>query len=141
MKTLPFIAAALVLPALALAQERTAGQSTGAQVNWSVLRNQIDLVSSQNKALAATISKLQACNAKEMLYAPAKSGADANGCVNARVLRWVAMHKGGRGHPSCIRDAGEVCTEAGKICGTEVTVTEFGHNGFTRSSFGYLRCE
>lgn len=82
MKTLPILAAALVLPAIAIGQERTAGQAYDAQVNWSTLKSSIDLVSSQNKILAATLDKVTGCNKKKMIYAPGDSAADADGCAD-----------------------------------------------------------
>lgn len=50
--------AALAAPG-AHAQERTAGQTYDAQVNWSALATKIDAVSAQNKALAASMKTLQ----------------------------------------------------------------------------------
>jgi outer membrane murein-binding lipoprotein Lpp len=44
---------------VALAQERTAGQAHDAQVNWSTLSTKIDEVNTQNKAIAASVTKLQ----------------------------------------------------------------------------------
>jgi hypothetical protein len=79
--TLPLIAAAMVLPVIAAAQERTAGQAMDAQINWAALKNSIDLVSNQNKAIAALLDRMQACNALKMIYAPG-NGADANGCIS-----------------------------------------------------------
>jgi len=80
-KSLPLLAAAMVLATAAHGQERTAGQANDAQVNWSALKSSIDLVSSQNKAIAATVDKMTACSAKHMVYAPGTTGADYDGCA------------------------------------------------------------
>jgi|GEM_PF-3303650 len=82
MKTLPLIATALLVATAAHAQERSAGQTYDAQTNWSALSGKIDAVINQNKLLATTIDKMNACNAKKMVYAPADAKADAGGCVN-----------------------------------------------------------
>ena len=82
MKSLIFPLAALVaVTTPALAQERTAGRSYDAQVNWAALQNGINQVSSQNKVLAGIIDKMQACNATRKIYAPADPDKDADGCV------------------------------------------------------------
>lgn len=80
---LPLMAAALLLAmAPAHAQERSAGQSYDAQTNWAALNGKIETVINQNKLLATTIDRMNACNAAEMLYNPASPKADAKGCVN-----------------------------------------------------------
>lgn len=75
------VAASLILATGAFAQERTAGQAYDSQVNWAALRSQIDLVSTQNKVLAAMLDKFTACSNKKAIYAPAQPGHDADGCV------------------------------------------------------------
>lgn len=78
-----FLAVCVLLAAAPLhAQERTAGQSYDAQVNWSALKSRIDLVNTQNKVLASTLDKVMACNTGGKLYAPADAAADAQGCVS-----------------------------------------------------------
>lgn len=71
----------VLLPAVTMAQERSAGQAYDAQVNWAALNNKIDLVSNQNKVLTSTIAKFQACNLKKRIYIPTDTAADADGCV------------------------------------------------------------
>jgi hypothetical protein len=77
-----------VLAAAAHAQERTAGQAYDAQVNWASLKNSIDLVSTQNKAMAAAVEvisdKLDAMSGK--IDAIARCGSqkklwNGSGCV------------------------------------------------------------
>lgn len=63
------------------AQERTSAQGYDAQINWSTLSNQINLLKTQNGALASTIGKMQTCAAKNALYKPSDPKKDADGCV------------------------------------------------------------
>lgn len=82
MKTTFFLLMALLaLPLAAIAQERSAGQANDAQVNWAALKNSIDLVSSQNKALAATVDKLMTCNRKGLVYNPSAASVDSDECA------------------------------------------------------------
>lgn len=83
----PLVIAAVLLPVAATAQERTAGQAYDAQVNWASLKGMFDRVDAQNKILAATITKMQACAAKDALYKPGDSAADADGCVGTGGLK------------------------------------------------------
>ena len=81
MKTL-LLAAALVLPVLAHAQDRTAGQAFDAQVNWESLKAMFDKVDTQNKILAAAVTTMQTCNLKKMLFVgTAQAGAASDGCA------------------------------------------------------------
>lgn len=80
---LSLLVAALLLAGAAWAQERTAGQAYDAQVNWASLKNSIDLVNTQNKAIAATVTAISAkldaiaaCGARQQLW-------DGAGCVDA----------------------------------------------------------
>lgn len=74
--------AMLAVAVSAHAQERTAGQSHDAQVNWEVLTTRLDALDTQNKALASTLTKMQACNSSKKVYAPSDPTKDANGCVS-----------------------------------------------------------
>jgi len=75
MKSLVFLGILALLPAAAMAQERSAGQSYDAQTNWSALKASIDALVNQNKMIAATIDSLgdkvnaiAACSAQQKLW-------------------------------------------------------------------------
>jgi hypothetical protein len=81
---LPLMAVMMVAIAGALqAQERVAGQTVDAQVNWETITNKLNVVNSQNQALASTITKMQVCSAAKMFYAPSDPAKDGNDCVSA----------------------------------------------------------
>jgi len=98
LKLLPLFASALVLTAPTLAQERTAGQGNDAQINWSLLSNQMDLLKTQNQSLATALEEVQKklagydqCSAKGKIYAPGQTGADADGCLAPESISEVGL--------------------------------------------------
>jgi hypothetical protein len=114
MKTLGLVLACTVLVTAASAQERSAGQANDAQVNYSALSNQISAVNTQNQILAATLTKIQTCNAKAMIFiGVGKTGADTDGCKSpATQLSGCYQRAGWYGaHVAC--DTNEVVT---KVC-------------------------
>jgi hypothetical protein len=62
------LAACTLLVAVATAQERAAGQTQDAQLNWSTLSNQFTQVDTQNKALATTVTAIINCNKQGKMW-------------------------------------------------------------------------
>ena len=90
MKHAFFILLAMGLALPLHAQERSAGQSYDAQVNYGALSAKLDALISQNRIIAGTIdslndkvTKVTTCGAKSMFYAPSSTtpAPDADGCV------------------------------------------------------------
>lgn len=97
----PLIIAALALPVAVLAQERTAGQAYDAQVNWASLKSSIDMVSNQNKAIAATVTAIgekldaiEACGKQGKIW-NGSGCADAGGDLEVGTFSETNVYGGG----------------------------------------------
>jgi len=96
------LTALLLATSAAWAQERTAGQGNDAQINWSLLSNQLDLLKTQNQSLATALQDLQKkmadydlCGAKGKIYAPGHPDADADKCLKPTGINQAAVVTGG----------------------------------------------
>lgn len=76
---------------LVLAQEVTASGSLQTEASWSALRSMIEKTSGDLQIMRTDLTAIRTCNAKGMLYAPASSNADGNGCtsIGSKRLRLI----------------------------------------------------
>jgi type II secretory pathway pseudopilin PulG len=144
MKTfLSMMAMAALLAVPAAAQERSAAQNNDAQVNWSALRTQIDLVSNQNKALAGTIDAMRICEMKKMMWVPGDASGDSDKCVIAKSKAALSCRVvvGTGSSPSYVStamcNADEFVTGGGGIANqsaTPICTTAPGRSGFLHNN-------
>lgn len=91
------VAAVMILPVLATAQERSAMGAIDTQVTWSALRTMVDAANTKSDAVNARMDQVVVCGKKGMVYAPGATSADGDGCLSAG---------GGKG---CVMDVVAVC--------------------------------
>lgn len=70
----------------AFAQERAAGGTTETQMTWSALKSAVDTARTESKAAHDRIDQIELCNKKSMDYAPKVTGADADGCIDNKLI-------------------------------------------------------
>lgn len=75
--------AALALPLLAVAQERTAGGNLQTEATWTALKNATDQANGNAKMALSLAEAIKNCGMKGLVYAPGMAGADSTGCKAA----------------------------------------------------------
>ncbi|NRQ16637.1 hypothetical protein [Ensifer sesbaniae] len=77
--------AAFIIASAAPAQERTAGSTLDTQMTWSALSSKISTVDSKAQGISTRVDQIAICGNKGKVCAPAASGKDAHGCIEASV--------------------------------------------------------